>query len=386
MTLSAKIVHIISRLNIGGISPYVIPIIALLREAGYRSALIAGSVGRREGDMSYLAERVGVQPIYLPRLGRDISPLRDLATVGALYRLLRREQPDIVHTHTAKAGFVGRLAARLAGVPYIFHTYHGHIFHSYFGAAKTRFYIALERFGGALSTRIIAVSPNLQREIGQVYRIAPLHKVAMVTPGYDLSALRDLKRPSGDFRARFGIPETVPLIGIVGRLVPIKHHALFLAAMVSVARAMPEARFAIIGDGELRDALEAQAAALGMAQAVVFTGWQDDLPSIYGALDCLVLCSKNEGLPSAVIEALVTGVPVVATAVGGVVDMLADGRGALVPPNDAAALAAATLNILRDLPAAQARAQALRQDAFDLYHIAPSAERLIAFYREFLRA
>jgi glycosyltransferase involved in cell wall biosynthesis len=123
-----------------------------------------------------------------------------------------------------------------------------------------------------------------------------------------------------------------------------------------------------------------------MAQSVIFTGWQDDLPAIYGALDCLVLCSKNEGLPSAVIEALVTGVPVVATAVGGVVDMLADGRGALVPPNDAAALAEATLSVLRDLPAAQARAQTLRQDAFDLYHIAPSAERLIAFYREFLRA
>ncbi len=386
MTPPAKIVHVISRLNIGGISPYVIPITALLRQAGYRSALIAGSVGKCEGDMRYLAERVGVQPIYLPHLGRDISPLRDLATFGALYRLLRCERPDIVHTHTAKAGFVGRLAAKLAGVPYIFHTYHGHIFHSYFGAAKTHFYMALERFVGALSTRIIAVSPSLQREIGQVYQIAPPHKVATVTPGYDLSALRALKRPSGAFRARFGIPETAPLVGIVGRLVPIKHHALFLAAMANVARAMPEARFAIIGDGELREALEAQAAALGIAQAVIFTGWQDDLPSIYGALDCLVLCSKNEGLPSAVIEALVAGVPVVATAVGGVVDMLADGRGALVPPNDATALAEATLSVLRDLPAAQARAQALRQEAFDLYHIVPSAERLIAFYCEFLRA
>ncbi len=384
--MPSKIVHLISRLNIGGISPYVIPITALLRTAGYPSALIVGKLGKGEGDMSYLAERVGVQPIYVPQLGRDISPLRDLATVGQLYRLLRREQPTIVHTHTAKAGFAGRLAAKLAGVPLIFHTYHGHVFHSYFGAAKTRFYIALERFGAALSTRIIAVSPNLRREIGEVYRIAPPRKVALVVPGYDLSALRDVRRPFGDFRARFGIPAEAPLVGIVGRLVPIKHHALFLSAMAQVARAIPQARFAVVGDGELRAELEAQARALGMAEAVIFTGWQGDLAAIYGALDCLVLCSKNEGLPSAVIEALVTGVPVVATAVGGVVDMLADGRGALVPPNDARALAEATLNVLRDLPAAQARAQTFRQAAYDLYHIAPSAERLIAFYREFLGA
>ncbi|MFN7210703.1 MAG: glycosyltransferase, partial [Aggregatilineales bacterium] len=373
-----KIVHLISRLNIGGISPYVIPITALLRTAGYPSALIAGKLGKGEGDMSYLAERVGVQPLYVPQLGRDISPLRDLATVGQLYRLLRREQPTIVHTHTAKAGFAGRLAAKLAGVPLIFHTYHGHVFHSYFGAAKTRFYIALERFGAALSTRIIAVSPNLRREIGEVYRIAPPRKVALVVPGYDLSALRDVRRPSGDFRARFGIPAESPLVGIVGRLVPIKHHALFLSAMAQVARAIPQARFAVVGDGELRAELEAQARTLGVADSVIFTGWQGDLAAIYGALDCLVLCSKNEGLPSAVIEALVTGVPVVATAVGGVVDMLAEGRGALVPPNDAGALAEATLNVLRDLPAAQARAQTFRQAAYDLYHIAPSAERLIA--------
>lgn len=384
--MPSKIVHLISRLNIGGISPYVIPITALLRTAGYPSALIVGKLGKGEGDMSYLAERVGVQPIYVPQLGRDISPLRDLATVGQLYRLLRREQPTIVHTHTAKAGFAGRLAAKLAGVPLIFHTYHGHVFHSYFGAAKTRFYIALERFGAALSTRIIAVSPNLRREIGEVYRIAPPRKVALVVPGYDLSALRDVRRPFGNFRARFGIPAEAPLVGIVGRLVPIKHHALFLSAMAQVARAIPQARFAVVGDGELRAELEAQARALGMAEAVIFTGWQGDLAAIYGALDCLVLCSKNEGLPSAVIEALVTGVPVVATAVGGVVDMLADGRGALVPPNDARALAEATLNVLRDLPAAQARAQTFRQAAYDLYHIAPSAERLIAFYREFLGA
>ncbi|MFQ3535269.1 MAG: glycosyltransferase [Aggregatilineales bacterium] len=383
---SPKIVHIISRLNIGGISPYVIPIVALLSQAGYRSGLIAGSLGKREGDMSYLAERVGVQPLYISHLGRDISPLRDLATAVQLYRVLRREKPTIVHTHTAKAGLVGRLAAKWAGVPLIFHTYHGHVFHSYFGPAKTRFYITLERFGGALSTRIIAVSPNLQREIGQVYRIAPLHKVALVVPGYDLSALRQTSHPSGSFRARFGIPEDAPLVGIVGRLVPIKHHALFLTAMAQVAEALPQARFAIIGDGELRAALEKQAESLGIRRSVIFTGWQRDLAAIYGALDCLVLCSKNEGLPSAVIEALVTGVPVVATAVGGVVDMLADGRGILVPPNDASALAAATLRVLHDLPAARAHAQMLRQASYELYHIAPSAERLIAFYREFLDA
>lgn len=376
-----KIFQVISRLNIGGISPYVIPITSQLREAGFKSELIAGSVGKGEGDMSYLAQRVQVQPIPLASLGREINPLRDLSTIRDLYQLFRREKPDIVHTHTAKAGFAGRIAARLAGVPLIYHTYHGHVFSGYWGPAKTRFYRALEQFCGAVSTKILTVSPNLRRELAEVYQIAPPRKVDIVVPGYDLSALYALQRPYGDFRGQFFISAEAPIIGIVGRLVPIKNHALLLRAMPTVSAALPNVKLVIIGDGELRPEIEALVESLGVREQVIFTGWQNDLPPIFAALDVLALTSKNEGLPSAVIEALVTGVPVVATAVGGVVDMLADGRGALLSSDNPLELANALINALTD-PSAKVRAAAQRKDAFDLYHIQPSAERLIAFYRK----
>lgn len=377
-----KIMTVVSRLNIGGISPYVIPLTGLLREKGFDSLLVAGSVGAREGDMSYLAAQAGVEVLRVPSLGRDISPVRDMATVGSLYRLIRRERPDVVHTHTAKAGFAGRIAAWLARTPYIFHTYHGHVFHGYFGPAKTRLYLALEQLCGALSTRVLTLSHSLKRELEAVYHVAPPEKVEVLLHGYDLGELFQVKRGAGDFRAQFGIPHGAPLAGIVGRLVPIKNHALFLEAARRTRQAIPAARFAIIGDGELRAAVEAQATALGMDECVHFTGWVRDLPSIYGALDALVLTSKNEGVPSSVIEALVTGVPVVATAVGGVVDMLAGGLGALTPSGDAGALAGAMISALGE-PAARTQAESGRPAAFAQYDIRPAAARAGAFYRRF---
>jgi glycosyltransferase involved in cell wall biosynthesis len=380
---SAKIVNIISRLNIGGISPFVVPLTQHLNQLGHSATLVAGSVSAREGDMSYLAEQAGISITSIPSLGREISPRHDLATVGQLYRYLRQERPQVVHTHTAKAGFVGRLAAKLAGVPLIFHTYHGHVFSGYFGQRKTQVYIMLERLAGGISTQVVTVSSSLQRDLGEVYRIVPPSKIAVVLPGYELDHLAGVARgQAGNFRAQHNIPAQAPLVAIVGRLVPIKNHDLFLRAMALVHAALPNAIFAIVGDGELREAAQQQAAGLGLANNVRFTGWQSDLPAIYSALDCLVLSSKNEGLPSAIIEALVTGVPVVATAVGGVTDMLADDLGCLTPPNNAEALANGTLEALRN-PQVAAAAAANRARAFNLYNMRASAQRLVDYYQQF---
>ncbi|MCC6976014.1 MAG: glycosyltransferase [Anaerolineae bacterium] len=378
-----RILNVISRLNIGGISPYLIPLTRCLREAGFDAQLAAGSVGLNEGDMSYLTTQAGITVLDVPRLGRDISPLRDLATVRDLVRLFRQQRPHIVHTHTAKAGFAGRLAAKLAGVPLIFHTYHGHVFGQYFSPAKTALYKLLDRFTGALSTQIVTVAQNLRRELTEVHHIAAPDRVEVVIPGYDLRALRALQRGDHSFRARLGIPPEAPLVGIVGRIVPIKNHALFLEAAALAYKTIPEARFLIVGDGELRAQTEAQVDALGLRERVIFTGWITDLPPLYSTLDLLVLCSKAEGLPSSIIEALVTGVPVAATAVGGVVDLLADHLGALVPSEDADALGEAIITQLRD-PQVKPRAEANRTAAFDLYHIEPSAQRIEAYYRHWL--
>jgi glycosyltransferase involved in cell wall biosynthesis len=333
--------------------------------------------------MSYLAAQAGVNVIGVPSLGREISPLRDLVTIRQLWQLMRREKPDIVHTSTAKAGFAGRIAAWLARVPLIFHTYHGHVFAGYFGSGKTRFYLALEQCCARLSTRVITVSENLRHELGEVYHVAPPQKIEVVIPGYELGSLRTLAHGTGSFRAQFDIPAEAPLVGIVGRLVPIKNHELFLNAARLVREQVPGAHFVIIGDGDLRPAIESLCSALGLNACVHFTGWLNDLPPIYSALDALVLCSKNEGLPSSVIEALVTGVPVAATAVGGVVDLLADGLGSLVPPGDTETLAKAIGATLTD-PSIRARAEANRERAFALYDMRPSAERAIAFYRKML--
>jgi len=382
MSTPIRVMNVISRLNIGGISPFLIPLTAILHQMGYESQLVAGTVGAREGDMTYLAN-ADVRLISVPSLGREISPLRDMATIRQLAALMRRERPHIVHTHTAKGGFAGRIAAWLARVPIILHTYHGHVFSGYFGPAKTRVYLTLEQFCGRVSTRILTVADSLRRELVEDYHVGPARKVEVVIPGYPLDHLMSLARPSGDLRTHFNIPAAAPLIGIVGRLVPIKNHALFLRAAQIVHQQRPDARFLIVGDGELRAEVEAQITALGLAECTHITGWITDLTEIYGALDALAITSKNEGLPSSVIEALVTGLPIAGTAVGGVRDMLANGLGLLVPPDDTQALATALLRLISDSQV-QSKAMLNRSAAFQLYDIHPAAQRLHAYYQQLL--
>jgi glycosyltransferase involved in cell wall biosynthesis len=386
-TRPIKVMHIIARLNIGGAAVYVIELVEQLNALGYDARLICGMVGTSEGDMRYIADERHVPVQVLPRLGREISFLGDLSTVFQLWRLMRRERPDIVHTHTAKAGLVGRFAAWLSGVPVIVHTFHGHVFAGYFGGLKTRLFLQLERLCARLSTRIVTLSPDLKRDLVTVYRIAPADKIEVIELGFDLRKLLEAEQWASPFRLEQNIPEDARLIGIVGRLVPIKNHELFFAAAKLVLEQFPAAYFAVVGDGERRTELEALAHALGIADHVRFTGWISDPVPVYAALDVLVLCSKNEGLPVSLIEAMAAGVPVVATAVGGVNDLLEGGRlGAIVPPDDAAALSGAILNILpmTNAIAAQKIAAAAVEAVRDRYDIGQSAAKTDALYRRLL--
>jgi glycosyltransferase involved in cell wall biosynthesis len=331
--------------------------------------------------MSYYAAEHGVTPIILPTLGRELHPLRDLRTIWQLYRLLRRIRPDIVATHTAKAGFVGRVAARLAGVPVVVHTFHGHVFHGYFSPAKTRLFLLLERLAARLSDTIITLTPGQRRELAELYRIAPERKFTIMAYGLDLSAFAQARRRQGDFRRQWAVADTAPLVTIVGRLAPVKNHALFLQAARRVVDDLPAARFAIVGDGELRAELEAQVDALGLREAVFFTGWQKAVAPVLADSDVLVISSVNEGTPFTVIEAMAAGCPVVSTAVGGVPDFLNHGElGALVPSGDADALAAAIVRTLRQPP----DAEALRATIVARYGIGRLAADLDALYRALL--
>lgn len=349
-----KVVNVIARLNIGGPAIYVSLITQRLNpphDAAYESTLIAGKVGEGEGDMGYYALEHGVEPVILPALGRELNPLRDLKTIWSLYRLFRQIKPDVVSTHTAKAGFVGRIAARLAGVPVVVHTFHGHVFHGYFSPTKTRLFKLIEQFCARLSDTIIVLTASQRDELADQYHIAPRDKFTVMGGGLELDSFAAAPRLSGNFREQWHIPQDAKLVTIVGRLVPVKNHALFLDAAAKIHAVDSRVRFAIVGDGDLRAALESQVDQLGLREVVTFTGWQQDVLEVYAGSDMLVISSVNEGTPFTVIEALAAGVPIVATAVGGLPDLLEGGKfGALVPSENADALAAAVLNTLKQPP------------------------------------
>jgi glycosyltransferase involved in cell wall biosynthesis len=371
-----RVMRIIARLNVGGPAIHVSLLTVGLQDAAYQSTLVTGVVGPDEGDMAYLARDLGIQPVVIPTMQREISPLADLKTLVALVRLMRRMRPHIVHTHTAKAGFVGRLAAVLCRVPVVVHTFHGHVFQGYFGKTKTRAFIWLERLAARGSDVILTISQRLKDDL-VAYRIAPAEKIRVVPLGLKLLRLTNLEALRGSFRREGGFSTEMPLVGIIGRLVPIKNHELFLAAANRVSQVRPEVRFAIVGDGERRAALEALVEQLGLADRVWFAGWRDDLPRIYADLDALVISSNNEGTPVSIIEAMAARVPVVATEVGGVPDLLRDGQlGTLVPPEDAGALAEAILETLDN--ALQPRLAEAQEWALARYE----ADRLIADVRQ----
>ena len=378
-----RVLRIFSRLNVGGPSVHVILLTAGLKDRGYETQLVIGQESPREGNLFDLAARKGVACVAMPGLGREVRPWRDLRALLGLYRMMRTFRPHIVHTHTAKAGMLGRLAARVAGVPVVVHTFHGHVLRGYFGPLTTAFYRAMERGLGASSDVLVAVSDAVKRDLVGL-GVASDAKIRVIPLGLDLEPLAGAL-PRGSLRGEAGVPGDAPLIGIVGRLAPIKDVGTFLRAAAAVRAAVPAARFAVVGDGEERGPLEAERARLGLEGCVFFHGWRRDMAAVYGDLDVVVNCSRNEGTPVALIEALAAGRPVVATRVGGTPDLLGDGRrGVLVPPGDAAALAAGIVDALRGSEPLPARVR--EGQAYVLAH--HSARRLIddvdALYRELL--
>jgi glycosyltransferase involved in cell wall biosynthesis len=335
-----KVLRIIARLNVGGPARHVVWLTDGLRANGYDTMLVTGVVPPGEDDMAYFAQAAGVTPHVIPQMSREISP-RDALASWKLFRLMLRERPDLVHTHTAKAGTVGRVAgllyrwltpAALFGKPRVcrfVHTYHGHVFHSYYGPAKTKLFLMIERALARLVTdRIIVVSEQQRREIHEQFRVGKRSQYAVVPLGLDLDLFKDWQAKRNRLREELNASDDELLIGIVGRLTEIKNHAMFLRVAARVKELIRSAadqrrmRFIIIGDGSLRGTLEEQARQLEMADDVVFLGTREDPEFSYPALDVVALTSHNEGTPLTLIEAMACERPVVATAVGGVVDLL----------------------------------------------------------------
>jgi glycosyltransferase involved in cell wall biosynthesis len=368
------IIRAITRLNIGGPAIHAILLTRGLQSERFRSLLVCGQEGPNEGNLLDLADRHGISPLMVEELGREVSLRNDFVAVRRLYELMRRERPQIVHTHMAKAGTAGRLAARLAGVPIVLHTYHGHVFHSYFSAKTTAAFLWIERVLARLSDRLIAVGDKQRSElIG--YRLAPPRKIVSVPLGLEIESMLRAEDDRGRFRSQLGLDPLDKLVGIVARLVPIKAHEVFLEAAVEIRRRTPGTKFLIVGDGERRAELEARAQALNLTENVIFLGWRRDMRSIYSDLDVVVLTSLNEGSPVAIIEAMAAGRPVVSTDVGGVAEVVSNGRsGVLVPPRDPAAVAEAVTALLHDPDTAEQYGRRARADVYPKY----SAGRLTA--------
>lgn len=373
-----KIVRVIARLNVGGPARHVVWLTHGLQDAEYESLLVAGTVPPSEEDMSYFAAQLGVAPVLIPEMSRELSA-KDALAIWKLYRLCIRERPDIIHTHTAKAGTVGRVAGllycwltpwTLLGRPRacrFVHTYHGHIFHSYYGPLKTRLFLLIERILARLVTdRIVVLSEQQRREINEDFRVGRAGQISVVPLGLDLTAFSQWKQRGQSFRDEFGVGANEILIGIIGRLTEIKDHEFFLRVVADFkARFSSDSsvpvRFIVIGDGPLRNTLEQQAASLGLSEDVIFTGSRKDPENFYPALDIVALSSRNEGTPLTLIEAMANARPVISTAVGGVVDLLGvptSGeageqftlceRGIRVPPEAASAFAAGLAKLVAD--------------------------------------
>jgi glycosyltransferase involved in cell wall biosynthesis len=380
-----KVVRLITRLNIGGPAIHTILLTAGLDRSRFTPLLVAGSETSTEGNMLPLAERLGVRPHSIPELGRAVRPGQDLVAFAKVLRLLRSCRPTIVHTHMAKAGAIGRIAARLAGVPIVVHTFHGHVFHSYFDNVRTAAFLTAERLLARLSDRLIAVGDRQRDEIA-AYGIGDRRKLVAVPLGLDLQPfLAPTSR--GALRGTLGIADETPLVGIVARLVPIKAHETFLQAAALLVKQRPDVRFAIVGDGERRATLQAEARALGLDGLVHFLGWRRDLPAVYADLDVVCLSSLNEGSPVALIEAMAAGRPVVATAVGGVPEVVRDGiSGLLVPPRDPRAMASAVDEVLATPERGRLLGLAARDGVYPKYGVQRLIRDVEALYHELLAA
>lgn len=327
-----KILRIISRMNVGGPSKHVANLSEGLNKYNCETLLISGQPSLAEGDMFQLAHSKQISLKTIKYMKRPVSPLYDLISFIKIIIEIKRFSPDIVHTHTAKAGILGRAAALICGVPQIYHTYHGHVFKGYFSKFISRLILAIERFFSAFTTKLIVLTPNLATELKGLLRIKNSDKIEVIPLGLDLNKNLSTPRKLNTWRKSLGFSQNDFVIAIVARLVPVKNHNLLISSMEHLCKKFPELHLAIIGNGEKETELKQQVKALGLTNKIHFCGITNNMEIAYSDIDLLVLCSKNEGTPVVLIEALASGCPVAAIEVGGVKEVLKDGLyGRLLP-------------------------------------------------------
>jgi len=352
-----RICRVIARINGGGTAVHLQNLGVNLDPNQFEQVTLCGKVGPDEVDVSDGLRNAGLVVVQIVTLQRELRPLSDLVSLFRLITFFRQWKPDIVETHTAKAGTLGRLAALFAGVPVRLHVFHGHIFEGFFPPRKARIFLEIERVLARITTRIIALGEH-QRSDLLSRGIGKNRQVLSIPLGFNLDRFSSIPVESeligtGPLRRELGVENVekavTPIIGMIARLVPTKAHEVFLEAAELILHTIPGAQFVIVGDGECRKKLEETARTHPSGKRMHFLGWRTDTPELYAEIDLIMHTSDSEGMPVAIIEALASGIPVVATAVGGVPDLIQDGtNGHLVPPRNPQAIANAVLSILSD--------------------------------------
>ena len=357
-----RIIHIITRLDKGGSAETTLQVASLLNREKYDIFLVHGlSLESNMGVMEQealirdlsLAEKKGVRVFTISSLVRRLSLRNDLLAFVSIYRLIKRIKPHTVHTHTSKAGVLGRFAAYLAGVPIIIHTPHGHVFHSYYGYIVTKMIVFVERIMSLMTDKITALTDK-ERDEHLERGIASIEKYVIVHSGVMLQHImnKDIDVETG--KKKLGIPQNSNVIGTVGRLVPVKGHKYLVSAAKRVTKEFENTVFVFVGDGYLESILERQAESLGIRKNTIFAGWRSDVIDVLSLFDIFVLPSLNEGMGKVLIEGMALGKPIVASSVGGIIDLVKnDDNGILVPPRDSDALGDAILKLIRNRNMAQ---------------------------------
>lgn len=334
-----RVLRIINRFNLGG-PTYNVAYLTRYISSDFQTLLVGGSKDETEEDSEYILNELGIKPVILESMKREIDLKNDLKAYRQIKKIIREFKPDIVHTHAAKAGALGRLAAYSLKVPVIIHTFHGHVFHSYFGKLKTRFYKSVERYLAKKSDCIIAISEKQKFELSSIHNICQPKKIKVVPLGFDLRRFnQDTVAKRKAFRQEFQIKDDEVVITIIGRLVPVKNHLLFLKAIKFIKEnSVQKLRALIVGDGEERANIENSCLSLGLSYSAIktepcditFTSWLKEIDVVCAGSDIIVLTSFNEGTPVSLIEAQASNKPVVSTRVGGIENIVKEGKTGLL--------------------------------------------------------
>lgn len=353
-----KVLHVITRFDKGGSAQNTYLSLLGLKKKNYQLSLVSGlslesemkyeEIKAKEKDIQIL-ESEGIEFIQCPFLLRKINVIKDLKAFFDIWRIIKKYNPLIVHTHSSKAGLMGRLAAKLAGTPIIVHTPHGHVFFGYFGPLKTKLFIILEKLASRITEKIVALT-NREKKDHILFKIAEEDKFSVIYSGIELNILKESSsEEKQNLKKELGIPENSLIVGTAGRLVPVKGPEFLVKASKYIISKYPDTYFMFTGDGPLEQDLKRKALEMGISDNIIFLGWRDDLAKIISIYDIFVLPSLNEGMGRVLVEAMALGKSIVASNVGGIPDLIVHGKnGFLVPPKNPKELAKYIQVLLED--------------------------------------